>query len=118
MLGILIFLVPLVFAATVTAGDTSFAYNDYVTGVVVFVLAAISIWAAKNDLRALAWLEGINTVLGLWTIVAPFVLATNANATYANVALGVILVIVAAWDSYVGMMGVRGAPMTRRGRTV
>jgi hypothetical protein len=118
ILGILIFLVPFATGTTSANGSQSFAYNDYVVGVVVFVLAAISIWAARNNLAVLAWLEGINVLLGLWTIAAPFVFATgNGGAMTANVILGIILVIVAAWDSYVGMSGREGR-MTRRGRAV
>jgi hypothetical protein len=112
ILGILIFLVP--FATGLTA--SSFAYNDYVVGVVVVILAAISIWAAGNSMPTLAWLEGINTLLGIWTIIAAFVFANNSSATAANVILGIILVIVAAWDSYVGMTNRPGSTMTRGGR--
>ena len=116
VLGVLIFLVPFATGAN-TSEYATFAYSNYVVGAAVFILAAISVWAARNNLTALAWLEGANTLLGLWTIASPFVLATEQNALYANVALGIILGIVGGWDSYVGMTNAGARRTTRRGRT-
>jgi NADH:ubiquinone oxidoreductase subunit 6 (subunit J) len=66
----------------------------------------------------LAWLEGINALAGLYAIVTPFVVATPTNAMYSNVLLGLILVVVAGWDAYVGMTSSGGRTMPRRGRAV
>jgi hypothetical protein len=118
VLGILIFLVPFLASATPRLGFGTFAYNDYAVGVVVVVLAAICVWAAKKSLMTLAWLEGINALAGLYAIVTPFVVATPTNAMYSNVLLGLILVVVAGWDAYVGMTSSGGRTMTRRGRAV
>jgi hypothetical protein len=115
VLGVLIFLVPFATGTTATNGDSSFAYSDYATGVVVVVLAAISIWAARSNMMALAWLEGVNALLGIWAIVAPFVFVNSGGAMAANIILGIILVIVAGWDAYVGMTNARGTTATRRG---
>ena len=109
---------PFATSATNALGYTSFAYNDYAVGVVVAILAAICIWAAKNSMATLAWLEGVNALLGLWALIMPFVVTTTANATYANAVLGIILIVVAEWDSYVGMTSSGGRTMTRRGRAV
>jgi hypothetical protein len=114
VLGVLIFLVPLATASN-TSEYSQFMFSNYIVGAVVAILGAICIWAAKNSMVTLAWLEGINTLLGVWTIVSPFTLATETNAMYANIVLGAILVIVAGWDAYVGMTN-SGGRMTTRGR--
>lgn len=114
VLGVLIFLVPLATSSTTTNGYSSFAYADYALGVVVVVLAAISIWAARNSMMTLAWLEGVNALVGLVAIAMPFVVTSTSFAMGANVVLGIVLVIVAAWDAYVGMSNARGT-MTRGG---
>jgi hypothetical protein len=96
VLGILIFLVP--FAAGITNGG--FFANDVIVGVVVVILAAICVWAVNNSRTTLAWLAGINFLLGIWTIIAAYYythLTTNVMA--ANVILGIVLLILAGWSS-------------------
>lgn len=117
VLGVLIFLVPFVFGATPASGYANFAWNDYVVGVVVVILAAIGIWAAANRASVMAWSEGINALLGLWALILPFVVDRTASAMYANVVLGIVLVVVAGWDAYVAFNSPGGRRMTR-GRAV
>lgn len=117
VLGVLIFGVPLAFSMPVDATDyVTFAWSNYATGVLVVVFAAICVWAAKNNLRVLAWLEGLNVLLGVWAIATPFVFPSGTNPMYANIVLGALLAIVAAWDAYVGATNA-GGRTTRPGRT-
>lgn len=113
VLGVLIFGVPLAFAQTTEYAE--FTYSNYVVGAIVVVLAAVSVWAAKNSMKTLAWLEGVNALLGVWAIVTPFVYPSDPNPMYANIVLGLVLVVVAAWDAYIAMTNV-GGRVTRRGR--
>lgn len=114
VLGVLIFGVPLVFAQV--DEYTNFTWSNYAVGAAVVVLAAIGIWAAKKSLMTLAWVEGINALLGVWTVVTPFVFPSDTNPMYANIVLGAALFVVAAWDAYVSMME-SGGRATRRSRT-
>lgn len=44
-------------------------------------------------------LDGINFILGLWLIIAPWVLKTNLNpvSTWTAVVIGICVVVVSAW---------------------
>ncbi len=72
-------------------------WDAIVIGVVLIVLAG---WAAlvseEGTIKSLNW---INAVLGLWLIIAPFVLTYSsvASAMWNDIIVGVIVAILAAW---------------------
>lgn len=69
------------------------AWNSYLSGAVVAILAI----AALS--RPQMWEEWINLLVGIWLIIAPFVLgfATQAGPTWNQVILGVLIGGDAAW---------------------
>jgi hypothetical protein len=83
--AVLLFISPFVFSYTTT---TASSFDDYIVGVVVFVLAAIRQYLTSKNV-GLSW---INAILGLWLIVSPFVMAfTNVYAIWTNVVLGLAI---------------------------
>ena len=72
-------------------------WDTIIVGIIVLILA----WArAASPLRniGLSWL---NLLLGIWLIISPFVLgyATSPTATWNNVVLGAVVVILAIWSA-------------------
>jgi hypothetical protein len=74
------------------AGETYAAWNAWVVGAAVAVLAALALFAFH---QAEEW---INLALGLWAVIAPWLLgfATLPAAVGAHVIAGLIVAIVAA----------------------
>ena len=74
------------------------AWNDIIIGVAVVLLAG------SRELGRgyrVAWPSWINTALGLWLIIAPFVLGYSfvENAVRNDVILGIIIAVLAAWSA-------------------
>lgn len=70
--------------------------NNVVVGVVVAVLAAIRFFGAYRA-AGISW---INVLLGLWMIVAPWVLHDVVSAAYWNdVIVGIIIAVFGAWSA-------------------
>ena len=70
------------------------AWNAYVLGVLVVIFA----WWAIVSPRP--WEEWVNLVLGIWLIIAPFVLAFNTSepgATWNQIIVGVLIGADAIW---------------------
>ncbi len=72
-------------------------WDAIIIGVVLIVLAG---WAAlvnqEGTIKSLNW---INAVLGLWLIIAPFILAYSgtAAAMWNDIIVGVVVAVLAAW---------------------
>ena len=68
------------------------SWNAWICGLAVLILAV----AAATDLRE--WDEWVNGALGLWTIVAPWVLgfAATTVAMWTHVAVGAAIAVLAA----------------------
>ncbi len=79
---------------TASAGFTMAAWNAWVVGVVV---AALAIWAIAMFAEWQDWLTGI---LGVWLVVAPWVLGFSAIAAvvWDHVIVGALIVVLAAWE--------------------
>jgi len=75
------------------SGDITATVNSVVVGVAL--LAA----ALGAMLMPRAWEEWTEAVLGLWLIVAPWVLGYSglANALYASVVIGIVVLALALW---------------------
>lgn len=85
VMAVLLFISPFVFSY---ATSTATSFDDYIVGIVVFVLAAIRQYLTSKNV-GLSW---INAVLGLWLIISPFVLAfTSLYAIWTNLILGLII---------------------------
>ncbi len=72
------------------------AWNAWIFGVVVAAIAAAGL------IRVQAWEEWTNLLIGLWLVVAPWVLgfSGNAVATRNTLIVGVLIFALAAWEFY------------------
>jgi hypothetical protein len=90
VLAILLFLSPW---ALGFAGEMRPAWNAWIIGVVLagFAIAALTAFAE--------WEEWITAALGVWMIIAPWVLgfASMVNPTWTHVVLGVLTVAASGW---------------------
>jgi SPW repeat len=77
-----------------TAGFTIAAWNAWILGVVIAVLA---LWAAFQFAE---WHDWVNGVLGVWLVVSPWILgfAALTAALWNHVVVGVLIVVLAAWE--------------------
>jgi hypothetical protein len=81
----LLFASPFVFSYVTS---TAASLDDYIVGIVVFVLAAIRQYISRKNV-GLSW---VNAILALWLIASPFILAfTSVYAIWTNMILGLII---------------------------
>jgi len=93
LLGIWLVIAPFVLNyARLEAAQT----NDIIVGIIVAIIGAIRSFGAFTQ-PAWSW---VNVVLGVWLIIAPFVLGYSGSATplWNDIILGVIIAIL-AWTS-------------------
>jgi hypothetical protein len=76
------------------ANLTAATWNAWI---VAIVIAALSIWAIAMYAE---WQDWLNGLLGIWLIVAPWVLKFSAAAivTWDHVIVGILVVVLAAWE--------------------
>lgn len=95
ILGLLIAAVPFFTAESGTA-----FWNNVIVGLAIAVLAGYNAWASRNATGSVAWVAGINLLLGLWLIVSPFFFAVGTTHLWADVILGVIVALVAGYNAW------------------
>ena len=85
---------PFVFGMTAT---TAFLWDAIIIGLALVVLG---VWAAlANQETTVKYLNWINAVLGLWLIIAPFVLSYSSAATamWNDIIIGLVALVLGAW---------------------
>jgi len=84
-------------SAFVVAGGPTMAWNNIVLGVIVFILAACRAFGAYRQ----AWISWVNAVLGIWVVIAPWVLlGTPSRAIiWNNVITGAVVIVFAIWSA-------------------
>jgi hypothetical protein len=87
ILGAWLFLSPWILNYTVSQGA---AWNAYILGIAIIVFTIIALSTPKP------WEEWVNTALGVWLIISPWVVgfATQAAATWNAVILGIIVLAI------------------------
>lgn len=75
---------------------TAAAWNAYVMGAGIVVFAAIAAYVPK------AWEEVINTLLGVWLVLSPFVVGFTGMAGVAlhTAVIGVLVIGFAVWAMF------------------
>jgi hypothetical protein len=75
-------------------GPTAAAWNAWIVGVVV---AALAIWAIAMFAQ---WQDWLNGILGVWLVIAPWVLGFGslAAAAWNSVIVGLLVLAFAAWE--------------------
>jgi hypothetical protein len=78
------------------AGPAAAAWNAWVVGVVI---AALAIWAIVMFAE---WQDWLNGILGVWLVIAPWVLGFSslAAASWNHVIVGLLVVACAAWERW------------------
>ncbi len=85
---------PFIFGMTAT---TAFLWDAIIVGLALLVFGA---WAAlSTDKNTIKYLNWINTVLGLWLIIAPFALnySSEAAAMWNDLITGLATLTLGAW---------------------
>ncbi len=85
---------PFIFGMTAT---TAFLWDAIIIGLALVVLG---VWAAlANQETTVKYLNWINAVLGLWLIIAPFVLSYSsaAAAMWNDIIIGLVVLVLGAW---------------------
>ena len=72
-------------------------WNDVVVGAVIAIVAAYSAYTSRGSRSA----SGLATLLGLWAIVTPFVYAGGTTMLYSDVITGIVVAVLAGYDTYV-----------------
>ncbi len=93
VLGAWVFLSPFWMPAYLSRTDVA-AWNSYIFGAIAFVLA----WAAL--VTGQLWEEWVNLAVGIWLIIAPFVLrffGPENGAAWNQIILGILMGIDAIW---------------------
>ena len=94
---------PFIFGMTAT---TAFLWDAIIVGLALVVFGA---WAAlANNETTIKYLSWINAVLGLWLIIAPFILSYSSAATamWNDIIIGLVVLVLGAWAALaVGSQG-------------
>jgi hypothetical protein len=92
-LGAWVFFSPFWMAGYASMGDAA-AWNSYILGALAAMFACAALATGK------IWEERLNAALGIWLLIAPFVLGFHAaepGASWNHFVLGALMVIDAAW---------------------
>jgi hypothetical protein len=96
LIGLWIFASPFVYDAS----NFSF-WNDVFVGAAIFLIAGFTFYQLANGMFASVGVLSLVVLLGLWTIVAPFVVDFDTGALeLSNVAAGSAVAILAGYDAY------------------
>jgi uncharacterized membrane protein HdeD (DUF308 family) len=85
---------PFVFGMTAT---TAFLWDAIIVGLALLVFG---VWAAlANTEETVKYLNWINAVLGLWLVIAPFVLTytSAAAAMWNDIIIGLVALVLGVW---------------------
>ncbi len=104
ILGVMLFLAPWVLGF---AGQALAAWTAWATGVVGVLLSAIALFMTEATFEA----DSVSLVLGVWTVLAPWILgfASVGPALWSFVVVGILLVAVAAWEQWIDVPPRRAA---------
>lgn len=73
-------------------------WNDIICGAIVAILAAIRVSTPLSN----PWLSWVNVVIGIWLIIAPFILGYSEfpAPVWNDIILGIIIAGLAAWSAW------------------
>ena len=91
ILGAILFLSPWIFGFSAGAESA----NANVFGAVIFILSIAALAAFA------VWEEWLNLIVGLWVLVAPWVVGFSGNARSVHVVIGILVGVLAAIELWV-----------------
>jgi len=94
VLGVCLALAPWALGFT---GEVAATWNALIVGAAIALIALGALFAFRE------WEEWVNLALGVWAILAPWLIgfATVAGAMYAHVIIGLIVGVLAALDLWI-----------------
>lgn len=96
LIGLWIFASPFLFETS----NFSF-WNNLVVGAAIFLIAGFTFYQLSNGMYASVGVLSLVVLLGLWTIVAPFVVDFDTGALeLSNIAAGFAVAILAGYEAY------------------
>ena len=69
--------------------------NAIIVGLIVTVLAAVRFLGAYRA----AWMSWVNAILGVWLIVAPFILGYAGTPRTNDIIVGIIIAVLGTWSA-------------------
>lgn len=97
LLGLYIAVSPFIFEATVIA-----TWNDLVVGTAIFVLAGYNFYRLFDGQLASVGAAALVMLLGLWALMAPFVIEMGSDELATGTAFsGVLVAALSAYNAYV-----------------
>lgn len=106
LVGLWILISPFVYEAT-EAG----LWNNVIVGAAILLIAGYNYYRTVNGYATSVGAMSLVALLGLWTVIAPFVLEIGVEALlWSNVVAGVLGLIFAGYVAYAGRAVRAGAP--------
>lgn len=96
ILGLWLIVAPFVFG--VTGGSL---WNAVIVGALIAIVGAYNWYLTMGDEEVTVGGAGVNTLLGLWLIAAPFVFTPVTAMLWNNVVVGVLVAIFGGYNTYV-----------------
>ena len=91
LLGLWLFITPWVFSYAI---PSSLAWNAFISGALVVILAACDLY------RTYFWAVVLNLLVGIWVAVSPWVLkvADQRETMWNELIVGIAIVVLALWE--------------------
>jgi len=76
-------------------------WNYLIVGLIVLVLAAIRVsqWAEN------AWMSWVNVGLGVWLMIAPFLMGFGETALWNSIGAGIVVAVMGGWSASASQSG-------------
>lgn len=100
------------FVLTTTAGGlTASNWNNIIIGIAIFLIAGYNYYRQSQMLEASTGSSSLVALLGLWMIIAPFVVfATVGSMFWSNVITGALVTIISVYVAYEAREAAVAAP--------
>lgn len=78
--------------------DNAMAWTSVIGGLILLILAGDAV--LSEDARRRAWLQYVTGLVGIWFIIAPWVLSftTRSGDFLTSLILGIVALVLSAWD--------------------
>ena len=93
LLGLWLIAAPFIWSAPV--GDL---WSDVIVGLLIAGLAGYNYYRELNDRSASQASAALNTLLGIWLLIAPFVLSVNGVLLWNDVLVGALVLLFAGYN--------------------
>lgn len=100
LLGLWLIVAPFVFTVPTTP-----LWNAVIVGIVIAIIGGYNYYRTTQDQEVGTWGAGLNTLLGLWMIAAPFVFGVSGLPLWNAVSVGILVALFAGYNTYVGTRG-------------